>query len=155
MCKNLVEKGNLSKPLILYNRTQKRADDLAATLNDGAKVASTIAEAVQPSDVVFICVGDDAAVQAIVDEATQSGSVSGKLFVDCSTILPDTSNALEEQIVKAGAHFVAMPVFGAPAMADAGQLVCVIAGGQGWDDVDKVLPFTKGVMGRAVINMAG
>lgn len=35
MCKNLVEKGNLDKPLVLYNRTKKRADDLASQLGGG------------------------------------------------------------------------------------------------------------------------
>lgn len=38
-------------------------------------------------------------------------------------------------------------------MADAGQLVCVLAGPK--EQVDRVLPFCKGVMGRAEINYAG
>lgn len=40
-----------------------------------------------------------------------------------------------------------LPVFGAPAMADNGQLVCVMAGSK--SAVDKYKPYTKGVMGRA------
>jgi 3-hydroxyisobutyrate dehydrogenase-like beta-hydroxyacid dehydrogenase len=40
-------------------------------------------------------------------------------------------------------------VFGAPAMTDNGQLVCVIAGKK--SAVEKVKPYTKGVMGRADI----
>merc|ERR1711981_372734 len=46
-----------------------------------------------------------------------------------------------------------MPVFGAPAMADAGQLVCVMAGPK--DLVEKVKPFTTDVMGRAIIDLSG
>ena len=50
MCKNLVEKGNLSQPLIIYNRTQQRAEDLSAKLGSGkTKVASSIEEAVKPA----------------------------------------------------------------------------------------------------------
>lgn len=152
MCANLVAKGKLDKPLVLYNRTQKRSDDLSAKLGaDKTKVASTIPEAVNDSDIIFICVGDDAAVDDTVDTILQS-NVSGKLIVDCSTVHPDTTNALEKRITAAGASFVGMPVFGAPAMADAGNLVCVAAGSS--DSVSKILPYTDGVMGRATINFS-
>jgi 3-hydroxyisobutyrate dehydrogenase-like beta-hydroxyacid dehydrogenase len=153
MCKNLIEKGSLQAPLILYNRTQKRSEDLAASHpSSTTKVASTIAEAVGPSDIIFTCLGDDAAVQDTITSALQSSNVTGKLFVDCSTIHPDTTNALSEQITGAGAHFVAMPVFGAPAAADAGQLVCLLAGPK--EQTERVKPFTTGVMGRAVIDLS-
>lgn len=45
-----------------------------------------------------------------------------------------------------------MAVFGTPAMADSGSLVCVIAGAK--SSVEKVKPYTKGVMGRADIDFA-
>lgn len=152
MCKNLVEKGNLSQPLILFNRTQQRADDLSSKLGQGkAKVASTIAEAVQPADIIFTCVGDDKAVVETIDDALKN-DVKGKLFVDCSTIHPDTTDKLAKTITAKGAHFVACPVFGAPAMADNGQLICVLAGPKA--DVEKVRPYCKGVMGRAEVDFA-
>lgn len=152
MCANLVSKGNLDKPLILYNRTQKRADDLSAKLGlSKTKVASTIPEAVKDSDLILICVGDDAAVNSTVDTILKQ-NVEGKTIVDCSTVHPDTTNALEKRITAAGAQFVGMPVFGAPAMADTGNLVCVTAGKA--DAVKKVLPYTDGVMGRATIDFS-
>lgn len=152
MCANLVSKGNLDKPLILYNRTQKRADDLSAKLGlSKTKVASTIPEAVKDSDLILICVGDDAAVNSTVDTILEQ-NVQGKTIVDCSTVHPDTTNALEKRITAAGAQFVGMPVFGAPAMADTGNLVCVTAGKA--DAVKKVLPYTDGVMGRATIDFS-
>ena len=68
MCANLVSKGNLDKPLILYNRTKKRSDDLSTKLGtDKTKVVSTIPEAVTSSDIILMCVGDDAAVNDTVD----------------------------------------------------------------------------------------
>lgn len=152
MCANLVSKGNLDKPLILYNRTQKRADDLSAKLGASkTKAVSTIPEAVKDSDLILICVGDDAAVNSTVDTILEQ-NVQGKTIVDCSTVHPDTTNALEKRITAAGAQFVGMPVFGAPAMADAGSLVCVTAGKA--EAVKKVLPYTDGVMGRATINFS-
>ncbi|KAF1926393.1 uncharacterized protein M421DRAFT_422731 [Didymella exigua CBS 183.55] len=152
MCANLVSKGSLDKPLILYNRTQKRSDDLSAKLGSSkTKVATTIPEAVKDSDIIFICVGDDAAVNDTVDTILTE-DVNGKLIVDCSTVHPDTTNALEKKITAAGAEFVGMPVFGAPAMADAGTLVCVAAGRS--SSVARVLPYTDTVLGRATINFS-
>lgn len=150
MCKNLVEKGNLDKPLVLYNRTKKRSDDLAASLGaDKTKVVDTINNAVKSADIIFMCLGDDAAVDSTVDVILKE-DLKGKLIVDASTVHPDTTNALEKRITEKGAEFVGMPVFGAPAMADAGSLICVLAGAGA--SVEKVKPFTKGVMGRADID---
>lgn len=150
MCKNLDQKGNLDKPLIIFNRTKKRAEDLSKILGAGkSTVASSIGETVSQADIIFTCVGDDKAINATIDEALK-GSVKGKLFVDCSTIHPDTTEDLTKKITAAGAEFVACPVFGAPAMADAGQLVCVLAGPK--TSVEKVKPYCKGVIGRAEID---
>lgn len=120
MCKNLVEKGDLTNPLIIYNRTQKRAQDLTASLPSGKSiVASTIEELVSKSDIIFSCVGDDDAINETIDAALK-GDVKGKLFVDCSTIHPETSEGLAKRLTDAGAEFVAGPVFGPPAAAEAG-----------------------------------
>jgi 3-hydroxyisobutyrate dehydrogenase-like beta-hydroxyacid dehydrogenase len=43
-------------------------------------------------------------------------------------------------------------VFGAPAMADNGQLICVLAGPA--SSIEKVKPYTTGVMGRAIIDLS-
>jgi len=153
MCKNIVERGDLDKPLLIFNRTNKRAVDLSQKLPSGkSSVVSTIEEAVSRSDIIFTCVGDDAAIQETIDTALK-GNVQGKLFVDCSTVHPDTTIALAARITGRGAEFVACPVFGAPAMAENGQLICVLAGPKA--ATEKVIPYTKGVMGRAVIDFGG
>ncbi|KAK4938540.1 hypothetical protein LTR10_021072 [Elasticomyces elasticus] len=151
MCKNIAEKGNLSKPLIVYNRTTKRAEELVAKIGNST-VATTIKEAVSNADIIFYCVGDDFAVLSTVEEILKT-DVKGKLLVDCSTVHPDTTSKEASMIEEKGASFVACPVFGAPAMADAGQLICVIAGKV--DAVEKVLPYTKGVMSRANLDFSG
>ena len=153
MCKNIVEKGKLSKPLIIYNRTAKRAHDLAKTLpSDKSEVITDLPKVVSRSDLIFICVGDDAAVHEVVDVILKN-DVSNKLIVDCSTIHPDTTEALEKKIKSAGGEFAACPVFGAPAMADIGKLICVLAGPEA--NCEKVKPFCTGVMGRTTIDFVG
>lgn len=112
MCKNLVEKGSHEKPLIIFNRTQQRAELLSSQLPLGkSRVASTIEEAVADSDIIFTCVGDDAAINETIDTALK-GEVKGKLFIDCSTVHPNTTNDLAEKVKAKGAEFVASPVFG-------------------------------------------
>lgn len=109
MCKNLVEKGNIDKPLILYNRTKLRAEQLSTKLGaDKTQVAETIGDAVKGTDIIFICLGDDAAVNGAVNAILEQ-DVSNKLLVDCSTVHPDTTNALEKRITAKGAEFVGMP----------------------------------------------
>lgn len=151
MCKNLVEKGKLSKPLVIFNRTKSRAEDLSSKIGH-SKVANSVQDLVNESDIIFYCLGDDASVLEMVDNILKT-SIQGKLLVDCSTIHPDTTKQENEKVTAAGGHFVAMPVFGAPAMADSGSLVCVAAGKA--EDVEKVNPYTTGVMGRAIIDYSG
>ena len=151
MIKNIVEKGKYTSPLLIYNRTTSRAEKLASTLpSDKVKVSTSIEECVKESDIIFTCVGDDAAITSTIETALKTPDSKGKLFVDCSTVHPDTTNKLASMIESAGSEFVACPVFGAPAMADNGQLICVLAGPKA--AVDKVKPFCKGVMGRAEVD---
>ncbi|KAI4108742.1 MAG: hypothetical protein L6R37_000906 [Teloschistes peruensis] len=154
MCKNLVEKGQLAHPLIISNRTLQRAHDLQSKFPSGkSTVAPNVAEAASRSDIIFTCLSDDAAIKETINSITKiPRGIKGKLFVDCSAVHPDTTNALASTLISHGAEFVACPVFGAPAMADSGQLVCVLAGPG--DSVRKVLPYCKGVISRANIDFS-
>ena len=58
MVKNLVEKGNLSKPLLIQNRTAARSEKLAEALGKDKVIAvATVEEAVKQSDIIFSCLG--------------------------------------------------------------------------------------------------
>lgn len=150
MCANLVEKGNLTEPLQIYNRTVSKAEALSKKIGHST-VASSIDDLVSKSDIIFYCLGDDQSVLDQVDTILKT-SVKGKILVDCSTIHPDTTRKEDETIRKAGGEFVAMPVFGAPPMADSGQLVCVLAGPK--TVVETIKPYCEGVMGRAIIDLS-
>ena len=108
MCKNLAEKGDLESPLIVFNRTAKRAADIASALGSKVQVAETIEDAAKRASMIFICLGDDAAVSETVEKILQQ-DVTGKLIVDCSTVAPDTTNRLAAKINAKGAEFVACP----------------------------------------------
>ncbi|EFY85318.1 hypothetical protein J3459_014880 [Metarhizium acridum] len=151
MCRNLVEKGELSSPLLLYNRSAEKAVDVAAKLPSGrTEVVASLEKAVLKADIIFTCVANDDAVRDLFKVMLRM-NVPGKLFIDCSTIHPDTTESIAKDVADAGAEFVAAPVFGAPAMADAGQLIGVLAGPRA--SVEKAKPWFNGVMARAEIDL--
>lgn len=153
MCKNIVEKGNLSSPLLIYNRSIKRTQEYHQTLPSGkATVVENLVDAVPKADVIFTCIANDDAVNEVI-ESILSLDLKGKLFVECSTIHPDTTQAIADKVIAKGAEFVAVPVFGAPAAADAGQLIAVMAGPK--ESVDRARPWFVGVTSKAEIDLSG
>lgn len=151
MCKNIAEKAPLSSPLLLYNRSTERAASLSTKLgSEKTQVIEDLAAGTAKADVLFTCLSNDEAVNAVFETILQ-GEVKGKLFVECSTIHPKTTEVLAKACTAAGAEFVAAPVFGAPAAAEAGQLIGVLAGPKA--SVDKAKPYFKGVMAKAEIDM--
>ncbi|KAF7715984.1 Uncharacterized protein PECH_004591 [Penicillium ucsense] len=154
MSSNIAKKGPQTK-LILYNRTSSRAVTHAENIgSNNVTVAQSLSEAVAASDLIFACVGDDTAIEAIAEEilSDKNADLSGKTFVDCSTVHPDTSRRLEASFTARGAGFVACPVFGAPNMADAGQMIVVPAGKQA--SIAKATPFFEGVTAKATIDLS-
>ena len=153
MVKNIVEKGNLSDSLLLYNRSKQRAVDLSEKLGPGkTEVVDTIAAGVSKADIIFLCLSNDQVVESTLGEILKQ-DVKGKLIVDCSTTHPESSDKNGAAVVSAGADFVSAPVFGAPAMADAGQLIGVLAGPAA--SIARARPYFKGVTSRAEIDMTG
>ncbi|KAH8656874.1 6-phosphogluconate dehydrogenase [Ilyonectria robusta] len=136
-------------PALLYtNRTLSRGDALK---ENGAVPIETVEELASKSDIIFSCVSNDQVLQDTARGIIASGSLKGKVYVDCSTVHPDTSKAVANQIAEAGGEFVAAPVFGASPMAAAGKLIFVTAGPT--SATDKIAPYLNGVMGRSVISM--
>ena len=107
MCKNLVEKGDFERPLLLYNRTASRAKELSSRIGHSV-VADSIEEAVSRAEIIFSCLTDAKAVSEIFARILVQ-KVGGKLFVECSTTQSEHTNELARKVEEAGAHFVAMP----------------------------------------------
>lgn len=73
-----------------------------------------------------------------------------KIFVDCSTVHPETVSAAVSQLKEEKASFVAAPVFGGNPIAVDGKLVFAIGGPKHATEVVK--PLIQDVMGRRVID---
>lgn len=163
MSKNIIAKANLasSKPLIIHNRNFEVARSLARSLStteyrDRVKALPDWSTVVKRGTLFFVCVSDDAASRDVVESifnATQPQEAEyRKLIVNCSTIHPDYARDLSNYVNGTGLYeYVSMPVFGTPAVAHSGNLICVLSGSH--EAVSRVKPFCSGVMGRAVIDL--
>lgn len=150
MCKNIVEKMKLSEPVTIYDISEARLNQVQTEISGTVK-ATSITSAVHDADIIFYSVPDDSAVLSVLKEVL-STNVQQKLIIDCSTVHPDTTMKQAQMVEEKGGKFVACPVFGAAAMADAGQLICVLAGKMA--DVDEVKPFCTGVIAKSIIDLS-
>lgn len=156
---NLASRGPLNgKPLIVYNRTASRFDDLRSSLapSDQARVllAASAEAAAKDADIIFTSFGDDQSVLDMYEKLLGgcNGKVEGKLFTETSTVMPETAEKLARKVQEAGGMYVAMPIFGPPAMAKAGTVVVVLAGPA--SAVARLKPYTDGVISRMTIDLS-
>lgn len=96
-------------PLTVWNRTSSRAEPLAA---EGATIAVTAAEAVATSDLVVVCLLDDASV----GEALADADLAGKDLVNLTTGTPDQARARAGWAEKRGARFLDGGIMAVPPM---------------------------------------
>ncbi|MCY0093852.1 NAD(P)-dependent oxidoreductase [Hoeflea ulvae] len=118
--KRLIESGY---DVTVWNRTPSRT---SAAAEAGAEVAPDLAT-VTAAGTILISLTDAAAVEAATSELIHAG-ISGKLVVDLSTLLPDETRAIAEQVTAAGADFVDCPVGGTVGPALKGQLLGMAGG---------------------------
>lgn len=115
----------------VWNRTAARARAL------GLPVAATPAELASRSEAVITMLADGHAVSAVYREMLE-GQAAGKLFIDMSTVRPDVSRLLSQQIKTVGSIFVECPVGGSVGPAKEGKLFG-FAGGEA-ADVERARP---------------
>lgn len=113
--------------LTVWNRTAAKAEPLVVR---GAQRAGTLAEVTESSDVVISILGDDASVKEVYtgDHGLLSGDVGGSLFIDMSTVQPQTSVRVAETVAAKGADFVEAPVSGTVGPAADGKLFGLMGG---------------------------
>lgn len=123
MCKRLLTAGEL---LWVYNRNGAKCQPLVEL---GAQQADSIESLSQAADIIMLCVSDTQAVQAVA-QAILPVLKAGQVIVDFSSISPDATQALAQQVGSQGAHWIDCPVSGGVAGAEAGTLA-MMAGGDG------------------------
>lgn len=122
----LIEVGH---EVAVWNRTPEKAKAVA-----GATVMDTLAELAQYSEAIITIVTDAAALDAVYNGPSSllRGDVSGKLFIEMSTVLPVTQIGLAAAVRAKGAAFVDCPVGGSTGPARQGKLIGLL----GADEAD-------------------
>jgi 3-hydroxyisobutyrate dehydrogenase-like beta-hydroxyacid dehydrogenase len=147
MVRNLASAG---VPLVLYNRTQAKAESLAAEL--GCEFASTPSDAARDAEVVITMVADGQAADDVYlgDEGLAAGLAKGALVIDMSTVGASKVKDLAALVSGAGGDFVDAPVSGSVAAAT-GAMLTIVAGG-----TSEAVERARGVLehlGRAIYHI--
>ncbi|MGW2253291.1 NAD(P)-dependent oxidoreductase [Kitasatospora sp. NPDC001660] len=115
-------------PLTVWNRSPERAGDLPR--------AATPAQAVEGADVVVTMLADPAAVEEVAGRFL-GHLAPGALWIDMSSVGPDTVAALRERLPE-GTALVDAPVLGSVGPAASGDLTIYAGGEPG--DLDRAQP---------------
>ncbi len=141
MAANLAKAGN---EVTVWNRTPKNVE--------GAKTASTPAEAADGADVVWMCVADTAAVDRLLfgADGVEGKLRKGMIVVDSSTISPVETLKFAERVRSKGADYVDAPITGSKVGAESAQLIFMV--GAADETLKRLDPLFK-VMGKKVVHM--
>ena len=117
--------------LVVWNRT---ADKTKSLVDAGAATAASPAELAGKVEAIITILTDAKAIEAVFNgpNGLLTGDVKGKLFIDMSTVRPETEKALGAKVKAKGAAFVECPVGGTTGPARDGKLIG-FAGGEAAD----------------------
>lgn len=124
IAKRLMEQGH---EVTVWNRSPGKAGPLVAA---GAKEAASAAELARGVEAVITILTDATAIEAVYGGAAGllAGEPKGKLFIEMSTVRPETEVALAKKVAEAGGVFVECPVGGTVGPALQGKLIGVAGG---------------------------
>lgn len=145
MAANLLRAGH---ELVVYNRTQAKADALVA---QGAARAASAEEVAQQCRLVFTMLATPEAVEevAVGPDGFLRALPGNSLWVDCSTVNPSFSKKMASLARKMGQRFLDAPVSGTLMPAEKGELIFLVGGDAA--DLEQVRELLE-VMGKSVVH---
>jgi 3-hydroxyisobutyrate dehydrogenase len=111
----------------VWNRTPDKVKPLSAA---GAKMAASPAELASAVEAIVTILTNREAIAAVYEgpSGLLAGNVKGRLFIEMSTVQPETEVALAEKVRGKGATFIECPVGGTVGPARDGKLLGVAGG---------------------------
>src|SRR3981081_60390 len=161
IAKRLIEVGH---EVVVWNRNQEKTRPLAEL---GAATAATPSELAGRVETIITILTDAADIASVYEAKSGllEGNVAGKLFIEMSTVQPETEIALAKKVTAKAATLVECPVGGTVGPALTGKLLGV-AGGTVEDfarakplleqicrRVDRVGPIGAGASMKLAINL--
>lgn len=146
MARNLMKAGY---ELVVHNRSRAIVDQLAS---EGATPATSPREVAAQVDVVFTNLPDSPDVEkvALGPDGIIEGAHDGLIFVDNSTIKPETARHIAQELGKVGVRALDAPVSGGDIGAKAGTLTIMVGGAE--DAFHKTLPLFE-AMGKTITHI--
>jgi 3-hydroxyisobutyrate dehydrogenase len=129
--------AGLGHAIMVWNRTPDKALALEPL---GIKVAAAPSELAARADIVITMLTDAAALQPVYD-GLLSGDAAGKLFIEMSTVRPETHKALARRVRAKGAAYIECPVGGSVGPAKEGKLFGFVGGDA--PDVERARPILE------------
>ena len=110
-----------------YNRTKSKAGWL---LKAGMQWADSPRAVAESADIIFTMVTNTNALQEVLtgSDGILDGLGQGKIYIDMSTVSPNASRKLAEQIAAKGAHMLDVPVSGSVITLEQGNLSLMVGG---------------------------
>jgi 3-hydroxyisobutyrate dehydrogenase len=144
MARNLLRAGF---PLVVYNRTRAKAEPLAA---EGARIATTPAEAAAGTQVIISMLADDQASREawIGNDGALHAAAAGAVLIESSTASPGWIGELAKLAESRGLELLDAPVTGSRVQATEGQLTFLVGGSE--KSLDKVSSVLKAMGKKAV-----
>lgn len=129
-----------------WNRSPDKAAPLVAL---GMQVAATPRELAEASDVVFSILTDAAAVRAVAlgADGILAGLRAGAVYLDMSTITPESSRSVSGEFARAGRVMLDAPISGSPVTVNQGKASLMVAGERA--AFERVLPVLLAIGPRA------
>lgn len=106
-------------------------DEAVQTLQEkGAMGVNTPRAVAEQSDIIISSLPTPKAVEeaALGENGIVSGLSEGKVYIDMSTIDPDTTRKVGQAVAEKGAHMLDVPVGKGPAFAAKGELTLMVGG---------------------------
>jgi 3-hydroxyisobutyrate dehydrogenase-like beta-hydroxyacid dehydrogenase len=122
--------ANAGRDVVVYNRTSSRAD--AWVQKHGGRRAETPGAAAKGAAIVFVCVGNDDDLRAVVhgDTGALAGMGPGAILVDHTTASAEVARELHAAAKDRKIDFLDAPVSGGQAGAENGKLTVMVGGDQ-------------------------
>ena len=115
--------------ITVWNRTASKANHI---VSKGGKLARTAKECATGKDLVFTCLADEKALDAVLESADGclAGLAAGDVLVDLSTAGARSAKAVAKRAADRGIQFLCAPILGSKTAAEQAQIV-LLAGGPG------------------------
>lgn len=148
MALNLVKAGF---SVVVHNRTPEVMDELVGA---GAKAAHSAREVAEQSDIIITMLPDSPQVEevALGEGGVIEGIQQGALFIDMSSISPNTARKVQKELSAKGADALDAPVSGGQVGAEGATLSIMVGGSE--EAFNRARPVFEAV-GKNIVYIGG